>query len=163
MPCSLGKAPHRNLISQVSAREDSHSPESFRRRRRRSGLRSLCLGSRYRRHFLLSCIFQATLCRDGSLLCCRVLFSSGSIDLGTVGDHGSKLWRELFYSFLSFSFGLRRVGRLTRRLNDAAVRQGFFPFGYFLLLFLHCFLSLNQCFLADIQLRFPLRKLRFSG
>jgi len=29
------------------------------------------------------------------------------------------------YSFLSFSFGLRRVGRLALRLNDAAVRQGF--------------------------------------
>ncbi len=158
-------APRRKFISQVSDRNDSHWPESFRRRRwgRRSVLRNLCLGSRNRRHFLLSCILQAILCLDRSLLCCRVLFSSGSIDPGAVGSQGSKLGRELLYFSLSFSLGLRRVGRLTLRLNDAAVREGFFPFGYFLLLFIHCFLSLNQCFLACIQLRFPLRKLRFCS
>ena len=93
----------------------------------------------------------------------RVFLRSCSFYLRAIGNQGLKLGRKLLYSFLPFSFGLRRVGRLALRLNDAAVRQGFFPFGYFLLLFIHCFLSLNQCFLACIQLRFALRKLRFGG
>ena len=133
------------------------------RRRIEVSFRNRGLGSCYRGHLLSSCSIQARLCLDGSLLCCPVLLSFGSIDLGTVRDQGLKLGRKLLYSFLSFSFGLRRVWRLTLRLNDAAIRQDFFPFGYFLLLFLNCFLSLNQCFLAHIQLRFPLRKLRFCS
>ena len=100
---------------------------------------------------------------DRLLLFFRVFLRSCSLYLRAIGNQDLKLGRKLLYSFLPFSFGLRRVGRLVLRLNDAAVRQGFFPFGYFLLLFLHCFLSLNQCFLAYIQLRFPLRQLRFSS
>ncbi len=134
-----------------------------RRRRIEVSFRNRGLGSCYRRHLLSSCSVEASLRLDDSLLCRPVLLSFGSIDLGTVRDQGLKLGRKLLYSFLSFSFGLRRVWRLTLRLNDAAIRQDFFPFGYFLLLFLNCFLSLNQCFLAHIQLRFPLRKLRFCS
>ncbi len=122
------------------------------RRRRRSGfcLRNLCLGSRYRRHFLPSCIFQARLCLDGSLLCCPVLFSFGSIDPGAVGNEGPKLGRKLLYSPLSFSFGVRGVWHLALRLNNAGVGYGLFPFGHCFLPFIHCFLSLNQSFLAYI-------------
>ena len=127
------------------------------RRRRGSGLslRNLRLGSRYRRHFLPSCVFQARLCLDGSLLCRPLFFSFARIDPGAVGNQRLKLGRELLYSSLSFSFGLRGVGHLALRLNNAGVGYGIFPFGHCFLPFIHCFLSLNQCVLACIQLCFP--------
>ncbi len=137
------------------------------RGRRRRGVRlwNLCCGGCERTAYplLLLCVFEAPLCSNGSLLCCPVLFSFASIDPGPVGNEGPKLGWELLYSSLSFSFGLRGVGPLAPRLNDAAVRQGFFLFGYRFLPFIHCFLSLNQCFLAYIQLRFALSKLCFNG
>ena len=100
---------------------------------------------------------------NGSVLCRRVFFSSLSIYLGAVGDQGPKLGRQLLYSSLSVSFGLRGVGRLALRLNNAAVGYSLFPFGQRFLSFFHCFLSLNQSFLAYIQFRFALSKLCFSG
>ena len=94
------------------------------------------MGSCYRRHLFPSCVLEAGLCLDGSLLCCSLLFSSPSFQPGAVGNQRPKLRRELLYSSLSFSFGLRGVGRLALRLNDAAGGYGSFPLGY-------RFLSLN--------------------
>ena len=82
---------------------------------------------------------------------------------GPIGNQGPKLGRKLLDSFLSFSFGLRGVGRLALRLNNAAVCHGFFPFGYCFLSFLHGFLSLNYCLLPYIQLCLALRELCFSS
>ena len=56
----------------------------------------------------------------------------------------------------SVRFRLRGVAHLPLRLNNTGVRYGFFPFS-------QCFLSFDQCLLACIRLRFPLRKLSFSG
>src|SRR5262245_11933438 len=134
--------------------------ELFRggRRRRQRGVspRNSCLGSRVCRHLLPLCVFHAPLRSDRWLLRSLSLFSSPSLNPGAVGNQGPKFRRELLYSFLSFSFGLRGVGSLSLRLNDATARQGFFPL-------LYCFLSLHHCFLTCIQLRFALSRLCFSG
>ena len=103
------------------------------------------------------CVWTARSCAAA------VFFSFRSIHPGTVGNEGPKLGRKLLYSPLSFSFGVRGVGHLALRLNNAGVGYGLFPFGHCFLPFIHCFLSLNQSFLAYIQFRFALRKLRLSG
>jgi hypothetical protein len=94
---------------------------------------------------------------DGPLpICCRVCFGSSSIHPGAIGNQGPKLGRELLYSSLSISFGLRGIRPLARRLNDAVIRYGFSPFGY-------CFVSFSYYLLARIQLCFALSKLLFSA
>gem|GEM_PF-6988883 len=97
------------------------------------------------------------------LLFYPVFVSSLSFNPRAVRNQSPKFGRELLYSPLSFGFGLSGIRRWALQLNHAAVRQSFFFFGYRLLPLIHCSLSLNQCFLAYIQLCLPLRKLRVNG
>src|SRR6266550_4440496 len=85
-----------------------------RRGRRRTGLRirDFSIGRCYRAHLLSACLFETTLLFYGSVFCSPAFSSCSSIQQGAVTNEGLKFGRKLLYSFFSFSFRLRGIGRL---------------------------------------------------
>src|SRR5437879_1304774 len=129
--------PHR-----VTARSDL-----FRRRRGGLRLRNLrfgrCFGAGHRLLPLCVLLRTRSLSAGAWVSCHPVFFNICRVCLRAVGNQSPNLGRKLLYSSLSFSLGLRGIGRLALRLNYPVICYGLFLFGHCFLSFIHCFLLLN--------------------